>query len=185
MNKFVQRILLAIALIPTIALSDRSPSLVFAGETKKTTTICNDCLRLVKDMTGRTNNLGNPIYKLEAFLNGQKMYSFDAIAGRAYTQNLNRHKSGTEAPLPDGNYTIATKIVPGLIPEVGETFIPVYPKFKTGRTALGIHYDPSFNKNNREDGTSGCIGLTNKVERNAINYFVTQYKPQLLIVDIQ
>jgi hypothetical protein len=185
MNTFVRRILLAAMLIPTIAQFDRSFSLVFAGETKKTTTTCNDCLRLVKDLTGRTNNLGNPIYKLEAFLNGQKVYSFDAIAGRNYTQNRNRHKSGTEAPLPDGNYIIGKKIVPGSIPEVGETFIPVYPKFKTGRTALGIHYDPSFNKNNREDGTSGCIGLTNKVDRDAINYFVIQYKPQLLIVDIQ
>jgi hypothetical protein len=185
MNKFVPRILLAIVLISAIDRLDRSPSLVFAGETKQTTTTCNDCLRLVKDTTGRTNNLGNPIYKLEAFFNGQKVYSLDAIAGRAYTQNRNRHQSGTEAPLPDGNYTIASKIVPGSIPEVGETFIPVYPKFKTGRSALGIHYDPSFNKNNREDGTSGCIGLTNKVDRDAINYFVTQYKPQLLIVDIQ
>jgi L,D-transpeptidase catalytic domain len=185
MNKFVQRIFLAVMLIPTIDLSYRSPSLVFAGETKKTTITCNDCLRLVQDDTGRTNNLGNPIYKLEAFSNGQKVYSFDAITGRDYTQNRNRHKSGTEAPLPDGNYTIASKIVPGSIPEVGETFIPIYPKFKTGRSALGIHYDPSFNKNNREDGTSGCIALTNKVDRDAINYFVTLYKPQLLIVDIQ
>lgn len=116
MNKFIQRILLAAMLIPTIDLSDRSPSLVFAGETKKTITTCNDCLRLVKDITGRTNNLGNPIYKLEAFLNGQKQYSFDAIAGRAYTQNRNRNQSETEAPLPDGNYTIGNKIVNGLIP---------------------------------------------------------------------
>lgn len=145
---------------------------------------CTTCLRLIKDPEGRKNNLGNPIYKLEAYLNGKQYYSFDAVTGRAFTQNRPRHQSGTEAPLPNGTYSVSSKTIPGSIYEAGETFLPVYPQFQTGRSALGIHYDPSFNKNNGEDGTSGCIGLTEKTHRDQINSFVTQYHPQLLIVDI-
>jgi L,D-transpeptidase catalytic domain len=147
-------------------------------------TPCNTCLRLIKDSGGRKNSLGNPIYKLEAYLNGKQYYSFDAVTGRAFTQNRNRHQSGTEAPLPNGSYSVSSKIIPGSIYEAGETFLPVSPHFQTGRSALGIHYDPSFNKNNGEDGTSGCIGLTSKENRDLINRFASQYHPQLLIVEI-
>jgi hypothetical protein len=145
---------------------------------------CNTCLRLIKDPADRKNSLGNPIYKLEAYLNGKPYYSFDAVTGRAFTQNRQRHQNGTEAPLPNGNYSVNRNTIPGSIYEAGATFLPVYPQFKTSRTALGIHYDPSFNQNNGEDGTSGCIGLTNKQDRDKINNFASQYHPQLLIVDI-
>jgi hypothetical protein len=148
------------------------------------TTPCTTCLRLIKDPAGRQNTLGNPFYKLEAYLNGKPYYSFDAVVGRAFTQNRNRHQSGTEASLPNGSYSVSSKTIPGSIYEAGETFLPVYPQFKTGRSALGIHYDPSFNQNNGEDGTSGCIGLINKQDRDKINSFASQYNPQLLIVDI-
>ncbi len=146
---------------------------------------CQNCLLLIRDRQNRTNSLGNPIYKLEAYQNSQKIYSFDAVTGRKNTQNKNRNRSGTQAPLPDGKYLISSKIVPGLLPETGETFIPIYPEFATGRTDLGIHYDPSFNKNNGEDGTAGCIALTNKSERDLINQFVIKYNPKELIVNIQ
>ncbi len=145
---------------------------------------CTTCLHLIKDPEGRKNSLGNPIYKLEAYLDGKQYYSFDAVVGRAFTQNRNRHQSGTEAPLPNGTYSVSKNTIPGSIYEAGETFLPIYPHFKTGRSALGIHYDPSFNKNNGEDGTSGCIGLTRKEDRDNINRFTSQYHPQLLIVDI-
>ena len=48
----------------------------------------------------------------------------------------------------------------GTHPEVGGRFLPIEPLFPTGRYALGIHYDPSFQKTNGEDGTVGCIALT-------------------------
>jgi L,D-transpeptidase catalytic domain len=145
---------------------------------------CHTCLLLVKNDRGRVNHLGNPIYKLEAYLNGTKYYSLDAVTGRAYTQNANRNLGGTEAPLPDGSYRISKQIVAGNIPEVGNTFIPIYPNFTTKRTDLGIHYDPSFDRDNGEDGTSGCIGLTAKEDRDKINSFILQYQPQKLIVNI-
>lgn len=122
---------------------------------------------------------------LEVYLDGQIIYTLEAVSGRAYSQQRNRNIAGTEAPLPDGEYRISQRIQRGSMREVGETFIPVYPLFQTGRRDLGIHYDPSFNQNNGEDGTSGCIGLTNKADRNLINRFVQNYHPQELIVKIE
>ena len=144
---------------------------------------CNTCLRLVK--SSNSNSLDNPLYTLEAYSEGKLMHSFNAVTGRAYTQTRNRDQSGTEAPLPDGKYSVSSTTITGASAEVGEIFLPVYPQFQTGRSALGIHYDPSFNKSNGEDGTAGCIALTNKKNRDAINQFVASHKPQLLIVDIQ
>ncbi len=146
---------------------------------------CKTCLLLIRDEKNRTNSLGNPIYRLEAYKQGKKLYSLEAVTGRNNSQNRNRDRSGTEAPLPDGKYLISSKIVPGIVPEAGEIFIPIYPKFTTGRTDLGIHYDPSFNKNNGEDGTAGCIALTNKSDLDSIEKFVVNYKPKELIVNIK
>lgn len=149
------------------------------------TSPCNTCLLLVKDSSAGTNLQKNPIYTLKVYLNGIEQGSFATVTGRAYSQNRNRHQSGTQAPLPDGKYFVSDRIVPGTIPEVGDRFIAVWPKFKTGRTALGIHYDPSYNLNNGEDGTSGCIALTNKFDRDRVFQFIVQYHPQELIVRIQ
>lgn len=135
--------------------------------------------------TSRTNRLGNPIYFLEFYVNGQLISKYDTVAGRSHTQNKDRHKSGTEAPLPDGRYTVAKTPVPGTIREAGKLFLPVYPSFQTGRSALGVHYDPSYEKNNGEDGTSGCIGLTNQADFNKLLNHVRAYQPQYLTVDIQ
>lgn len=57
--------------------------------------------------------------------------------------------------------------------------------FQTGRSALGIHYDPSFEKKNGEDGTSGCIALKNKSELNKVLNYVRTYRPKYLQVNIQ
>jgi hypothetical protein len=184
MCKTLKKIIAAAVLLSTIAAcSDRENS-ALAKDKAIEPSPCNTCLLLVKDDRDKTNHLGNPIYKLEAYLNGKRHYSLDAVTGRSYTQNANRNLSGTEAPLPDGNYRISPKIVAGVIPEVGETFIPIYPNFNTGRTDLGIHYDPSFDLDNGEDGTSGCIGLTSKEDRDTIENFILQHQPQKLIVKI-
>ena len=113
--------------------------------------------------TGLTNKLGNPLYQLSLYGNGQLIEAYMTVTGRAYTQNYNRHQAGTEAPLPEGKYRVAREPVPGTIPEVGDRFLPIQPLFRTGRSALGIHYDPSFEKRNGEDGTSGCVALTNPI----------------------
>lgn len=135
--------------------------------------------------TGQTNALNNPLYELRLYANGQLVNSFLTVSGRAQTQFRNRHQSGTEAPLPDGRYTVAKSVTPGTIAEAGDRFLPIRPQFKTGRTDLGFHIDPSFEKNNGEDGTSGCIGLISRDNLDNLLSFVRTYRPQFLDVKIQ
>jgi hypothetical protein len=143
----------------------------------------NNYLRLVRDPNNETNALGNPIYILEAYVNGQKYRTFPTVSGTATTQSANRNKGNNFAPLPDGLYNI-NGIVAGTTPEVGRTFISILPKFETGRVDLGIHLDRSFNKANGYDGTAGCIGITTATDRDEINEFVTKYRPRNLVVKI-
>ncbi|WP_427157971.1 L,D-transpeptidase [Aliinostoc sp. HNIBRCY26] len=134
--------------------------------------------------SGRTNDLGNPLFELRLYVNNQPVGSFLAVSGRTHTQNKNRHRSGTEAPLPNGIYTVAKNYTRGTIAEAGERFLPITPRFRTGRTDLGIHVDPSYNKNNGEDGTSGCIGLTNTRDLDQLLNYVRNYQPQYINVQI-
>ena len=135
--------------------------------------------------TGQTNALNNPIYTLRLYANGELIDSFLTVSGRTHTQNRNRHQSGTEAPLPDGKYIVAKSTIPGAIAEAGDRFLPIEPRFKTGRSALGFHVDPSFNKDNGEDGTAGCIGLIAKKDLDKLLSFVANYQPKFLDVKIQ
>lgn len=135
--------------------------------------------------TGKSNALGNPLYQLGFYSDGQLVRAYTVVTGRAYTQNRNRHKSGTEAPLPDGLYKVAKSSIPGINPEVGKRFLAIQPLFRTGRTELGIHYDPSFEQRNGQDGTSGCIALTNKSDLDDLLNYVRIYQPEYLTVSIQ
>ncbi len=141
-------------------------------------------LRLVREPSKGANDNGNPIYTLEAYVDGERYQAFSAVSGIASTQHLNRNIGNNHAPLPDGLYRVSDQIVPGAVPEVGKTFIGIYPQFQTNRVDLGIHVDPSFNKKNGYDGTSGCIGLTTSTDRDAINEFVLKYHPRNLYVSI-
>ena len=141
-------------------------------------------LKLVRDPSKGTNDVGNPIYTLEAYVDGQKYQSFDVVSGTARSQNADRHQGNNAAPLPDGLYEVSNRIISGNTPEVGKTFIGIFPKFETGRNSLGIHLDRSFNKTNGYDGTAGCIGITTPTDRDAINEFVLKYHPHNLFVSI-
>lgn len=135
--------------------------------------------------TPQVNALGNPLYELRLYVHGKLFDHYLTVTGRAHTQTKNRHRSGTEAPLPDGTYKVARSPVAGTIPEADDRFLPIRPLFKTGRTDLGIHYDPSFEKNNGEDGTSGCIALTNRQDLEEVLNFVRIHQPQYIDVKIQ
>ena len=143
----------------------------------------NSYMRLEK--TGRSNKLKNPLYRLCLYANGQILASYDTVNGRSYTQNRNRHKSGTQAPSPDGRYRVARRHVPGTHPEVGGRFLRMNQTFRTGRTDLGIHYDPSFEKRNGEDGTAGCIALTNESDLSKVLNFHRKYQFRYIYVDIK
>ncbi|BAY82366.1 hypothetical protein NIES267_18450 [Calothrix parasitica NIES-267] len=134
--------------------------------------------------TGQTNTQNNPLYRLSLYADGKLVHSFVSVSGRSITQDRNRHQSGTEAPLPDGKYTVATSAIPGSIAEAGDRFLPIQPKFQTGRSALGFHVDPSFERSNGEDGTAGCIGLTNREDLDKLLNFVATHKPKFLDVKI-
>jgi hypothetical protein len=146
--------------------------------------LSNNYLRLVRDASKGTNDVGNPIYTLEAYVDGRKYQTFDAVSGTANTQNADRNSGNNAAPLPDGLYEVSNAIVPGTMPEVGRTFVGIYPKFETGRNDLGIHLDRSFNKTNGYDGTAGCIGIATPADRDAINEFIVKYRPHNLFVKI-
>jgi hypothetical protein len=135
--------------------------------------------------TENKNKLDNPLYELNLYVNGELFKTYKVVTGRSKTQNRDRHVAGTEAPLPDGKYQVASSTIPGTHSEVGGRFLPIYPSFKTGRSALGIHYDPSFEKDNGEDGTSGCIALTNKSDFDKVLEYIRTYQPQYLEVSIQ
>jgi hypothetical protein len=134
--------------------------------------------------TDRRNGLGNPIYSLELYdSTGLRVASVPAVSGRSYSQNRDRNVSGTKAPLPNGQYRLAHQTIPGTVPEVGGVFLPIKPMFATGRTDLGIHWDPSFNKP-KEDGTDGCIGTIDKEGREVVLDFIRRYRPTYLYVMI-
>jgi hypothetical protein len=148
------------------------------------------CLVLSRDASDPRNRFNNPIYKLTAYRNhnSNRTFRLNAVSGRAFTQQRNRYKSQTHAPLPDGSYSVATSTVNGTIPEVGGTMIPIFPKPgfnpRMRRMALGIHWDPSFNKDRQDDGTSGCVGLTTKQDYRRVRDFVLAYHPRSLEVRI-
>jgi hypothetical protein len=165
----------------TLKLKSNSRQRIAAGSSSISS---GNYLRLIRDPNKGNNDIGNPIYTLETYIDGQKDRTFDAVSGTATTQTADRHRGNNFAPLPDGLYAVSNEIVDGTVPEVGRTFIGIFPKFETGRNDLGIHLDRSFNKTNGYDGTAGCIGITTIADRDAINYFIKKYHPRNLIVSI-
>ncbi len=148
------------------------------------------CLVLSRNTSNPKNRFNNPIYKLTAYRSRSsgKIFQLNAVSGRAFTQNRNRYQTQTHAPLPDGSYSVVAGVVAGTIREVGGTMIPIFPKpgfsSRMTRSALGIHWDPSFNKDRKEDGTSGCVGLTTKQDYRRVRDFVLAYRPRSLEVKI-
>ena len=138
------------------------------------------------------NKYGNPIYSLHVCIEGKERRSFEIVTGRNFTQTKNRNQSGTHSPLPNGKYRMSNSLTPGMVAEVGrvdglsvrQPFLPISPMFNTGRSALGIHVDPSYNIDPKEDGTSGCIGLTNPTDFKSLWSNIEHYQIKELQVAI-
>jgi L,D-transpeptidase catalytic domain len=138
------------------------------------------------------NKYGNPIYILHLCVAGKERRSFEIVTGRSFTQLKNRNQSGTHSPLPNGRYRVSNSLTPGMVAEVGrvdglsvrQPFLPISPMFSTGRSALGIHLDPSYNIDPKEDGTSGCIGLTNTADFKSLWANIQNYQIRELQVAI-
>ncbi len=138
------------------------------------------------------NKYGNPIYLLHICVGGKEQRSYEIVTGRSFTQQKNRDRSGTHSPLPNGKYRMSSGLTQGTLVEVGKVsglnvsqpFLPISPMFGTGRSALGIHVDPSYNKDPKEDGTSGCIGLTSPADFKSLWSDIDRYQIRNLQVAI-
>ena len=132
-----------------------------------------------------TPNSKDPIWSVELVVNGQTLQRLDALVGRSWRQNADRHQAGNESPLPPGQYRIDRSGIaapPFDNPELGSGFwVPVTPLFQTGRSALGFHQDPSWDKT-RESGTSGCIGLESKEATAQLVAWIRHYNIHRLVV---
>jgi hypothetical protein len=138
------------------------------------------------------NKYGNPIYILHVCVGGKERRSYEIVTGRNFTQSKNRNQSGTQSPLPNGKYRMSNTLTQGTLVEVGrvdglkvsQPFLPISPIFSTGRSALGFHVDPSYNRDPKEDGTSGCIGLTNPADFKSLWANIQNYQIRDLQVAI-
>ena len=126
---------------------------------------------------------GDPIWKLQLQSPGTANLDFDTVTGRAHRQTADRHRSGTRAPLPPGTYSLGPveRLGPRDPVELGPIWIGLEPRFPTGRGHLGIHFDPSANRNSNS-GTLGCVGLIHRDEMLKLASLVKRRKVQTLVV---
>jgi lipoprotein-anchoring transpeptidase ErfK/SrfK len=129
----------------------------------------------------------DPIWSVQLVVDNKVVQQIDALIGHASRQLVNRDVPGTKAPLPVGVYRIDRSGIergPFPDPELGSGYwIPISPLFQTGRSALGIHQDPSWGKRNGESGTSGCIGLRNPQATAEVVQWIQKYNINRIIVE--
>jgi len=108
---------------------------------------------------------------------GKVVNTVRAVSGRADKQTPS-DIAGSQTPLPFGIYTFD---FPGIVEkkdgEFGGVWSPVTPNFQTGRSEIGIHYDPSALKNNANSGTAGCFATPTIQERDVMTSFIRTHKP--------
>lgn len=139
--------------------------------------------RVVAARSSKTISGGLRVYETRLIDGtGKVVKTVRAISGRANKQTPS-HIANSQAPLPFGIYTFT---YPGIVEfkggEFGGVWSPVIPAFKTGRTELGIHYDPSALLQNANSGTVGCFATPTVEERDTMTNFIRTYKPTHFIV---
>nr|WP_255599774.1 hypothetical protein [Synechococcus sp. MU1643] len=120
----------------------------------------NESVLVLNRTTRSLVRTGDPIWSLRLETPGQPVQRFDAVSSRAHRQNADRNRSGTRAPLSAGRYRLGPMepLGPSDPRELGPIWIGIEPQFPTGRGHLGIHLDPSANRN-ANSGTLGRVGL--------------------------
>lgn len=139
---------------------------------------------LVLNRTDRQlSRTGDPIWTLRLETPGKPPQRFDAVSGRAHRQDADRHRSGTRAPLPVGRYSLGPvePLGPNDPAELGPIWIGIEPLFPTGRGHLGIHLDPSANRN-ANSGTLGCVGLIRRQDMQSLATLVERRNVRTLVV---
>ena len=139
---------------------------------------------LVLERTSRQlSRTGDPIWNLRLESPGEPALNFEAVTGRAHRQDADRHIAGTRAPLPAGRYSLGPvePLGPQDPSELGPIWIGIQPLFRTGRGHLGIHLDPSANRN-ANSGTLGCVGLIRRGDMLKLAELIQRRNVQALVV---
>ena len=139
---------------------------------------------LILERTARQlSRTNDPIWTLRLETQGEHPHQFDAVSGRAHRQQADRHRTGTRAPLPVGRYSLGPveQLGPKDPAELGPIWIGIEPQFPTGRGHLGIHLDPSANRN-ANSGTLGCVGLIHRDDMVQLADLVQRHKVKALVV---
>ncbi|MBI4781063.1 MAG: SH3 domain-containing protein [Oscillatoriophycideae cyanobacterium NC_groundwater_1537_Pr4_S-0.65um_50_18] len=140
--------------------------------------------KVVATRTPDTLGGGLRVYKTELLdPNNQVIQTVRGISGRVGKQTPS-HVAGSATPLPFGIYTFD---LPGSVDEsaageFGNAWSAVTPTFRTERSGLGIHYDPSALKQDANTGTAGCFATPTKAERDVMTKFIRAYKPLYFMV---
>ena len=144
----------------------------------------NESVLVLNRTTRSLRRTGDPIWSLRLETPGQPVQHFDAVSGRAHRQNADRHRSGTRAPLPAGHYSLGPveALGPADPSELGPIWIGIEPQFTTGRGHLGIHLDPSANRD-ANSGTLGCVGLINRADMLTLAELIERRNVQTLLVN--
>ena len=141
---------------------------------------CQTCVYVTQ--TASVNEKNNPILNVQVYKEGLLLSSYQNISGRSWTQNLDRNISGNSSPSPKGEYVIQAETT-GYHVETGGVFLPYEPTFSTQRSALGFHIDPSWGKDNGEDGTRGCMAFKNMTDYKSFVTDVTSNNITKLVID--
>lgn len=138
---------------------------------------------IIATQSDRTLENGLKIYDVQLIDDGGRVvYTIRAVSGRAGKQTPS-DRAGSQTPLPFGVYRFDN---PGSViymgGEFGGTWSAITPTFNTGRSGIGIHYDPSAFKNTRQAGTAGCLATPTVEERDIMTNFIRTHKPTRITV---
>ncbi|MEM7553366.1 MAG: SH3 domain-containing protein [Cyanobacteria bacterium P01_A01_bin.84] len=124
---------------------------------------------------------GLKVYKTQLInKKGEVIDTVRLISGRV-NQQTPSHIPNTQTPPPFGIYTFQ---YPGWVyegkdlkKEFGGVWSPIIPTFKTQRSEIGIHYDPSTFSKTINVGTAGCFATPTVEEKKKMTNFIRTHKP--------
>lgn len=139
--------------------------------------------KVVATQTNETIGGGLKVYRTQLIdAKGKVVNTVRCVSGRVGKQTP-VDVAGSQTPIPFGIFTFNK---PGSVEtaggEFGGAWSPVTPTFRTNRSGMGVHYDPSALKNNAQTGTAGCLATPTIEEREIMSNFIRTYKPTHLIV---
>ncbi|MBL6796513.1 MAG: L,D-transpeptidase [Synechococcus sp. BS307-5m-G34] len=122
-----------------------------------------DSLLVLERTSRQLSRTKDPIWDLRLIAAGEQIQRFDAVTGR--------YSLGPIEPLGPGDPA-----------ELGPIWIGIEPLFPTGRGHLGIHLDPSANRN-ANSGTLGCVGLVNRADMLQLAELIQRHQVTALVVN--